>query len=509
MNRRDFLKLAGVSAGSALIGNRIVEALAAPDFPRVLNTPALADDRDPVAHVLNRVTFGPRPGQVDAVRKMGIQAYLEQQLDPQHIDDGDSDKRLSDFTTLNMNAVDMLAAGIDPQQVILELDTATVLRSVYSQRQLYEAMVNFWSEHFSIWILKETCKYLKTIDDRDVIRKNTFGKFRDLLGASAKSPAMLVYLDNAVSQKSHPNENYAREVMELHTLTPGNYTETDVKEVARCFTGWTVAGKNKPNAGEFFFNKNFHDDGEKTVLGHKIPAGGGIQDGEMVLDILASHPATAQHIATKLCRRFIADDPPDNVVQAAAAAFSSSGGDIPTVLRVIFAAPEFLNAPPKFKRPFEYLISLYRAFDVDLQLENQEKKLDRSGASPLGLLSVMGHLPFNHATPEGYSDNGAAWISDMLIRWNLPVVLVYGSLKDAKIDLTALAQSQNVEIKPRPALDFFAQLLLGRALTQAELDTIWGYASKNGEPDLTTEAGKLLMRDAISLIAASPAYQYR
>src|SRR5260221_1398148 len=366
MNRRDFLKVMGIGTGAALIGADVAEALAAPDLPEALRSAATLAQQDPVAHVLKRVTFGPRPGQVDAVKKLGVQPYLEQQLAPQNINDDASEQRLGNYITLDMTPIELNALGKDQRQTIVELDSATIMRATYSERQLYEVMVAFWSEHFSIWHLKETDKILKTMDDREVVRKYALGKFRDILGASAKSPAMLVYLDNAGSIKLHPNENYARELMELHTLSVGNYSENDIKEVARCFTGWTVQGPRAANPGEFTFNAKFHDNDAKTVLGHTIPAGGGLQDGETVLDILASHPITAQFIATKLVRRFIADDPPESVVKAATQTYLSSGGDIPSVLRTLFAAPEFMIAPPKYKRPFEYLISLYRAFDVQL-----------------------------------------------------------------------------------------------------------------------------------------------
>lgn len=475
-------------------------------MPAPLRYPALAETRDPVVHVLNRVTFGARPGLVDSVKQMGVQAYIEQQLNTTAIDDAASEQRLGDYITLDMTLPEMLAIGAQPQQIIAELDAATVLRAVYSQRQLFEVMVNFWSEHFSIWHLKEQCKFLKTIDDREVVRRHALGKFRDILGASAKSPAMLIYLDNAESAKRHPNENYARELMELHTITVGNYTEDDVKEVARCFTGWTIQGRNRANPGEFIFNPRQHDNGAKTVLGHKIPAGGGMQDGEMVLDILASHPTTAQHIGSKLCRRFIADDPPEAAVKAAAQAFISSGGDIPTVLRAIFGRPEFLSAPPKFKRPFEYLVSLFRAFDAQLEAPKIDR---RAGLVPLGLLKQMGHLPFDYVTPDGYTDYASLWIDNMLLRWNAAILTVYGVLPGVKVDLAGIVRVQGVDLTPRAVLDYFAQHLLGRPMTKSELDTIWAYAAKEGEPNLTTDAGRKRLADAIALIAASPAFQYR
>ncbi len=506
MNRRDFLKTIGVGAGAVFLADGVIEALAAPDLPAPLRNPALADARDPIAHVLNRVTFGPRPGQVDAVKQTGIQAYLDQQLNPAAINDDASEKRLGDYISLDMSVAELVAFGDAPQEMIAELDAATLLRAVYSERQLFEVMVNFWSEHFSIWHLKEQCKFLKTIDDREVARKYAFGKFRDILGASAQSPAMLIYLDNAESEKQHPNENYAREVMELHTVTIGNYTEDDVKEVARCFTGWTIQGKNGDNPGEFIFNPKQHDNGPKTVLGHAIPAGGGIQDGETVLDILASHPATAQHISSKLCRRFIADDLPEAAVKAGSEAFTSSGGDIPTVLRAIFGTQEFLNAPPKFKRPFEYLASLFRVFDAQIEAPKPGKP---QSLIALGLLKGMGHLPFDHITPDGYTDYASLWIDNMLLRWNAAILTVYGVLPGVKVDIAGLVQDQHVDLTPRALLDYFAQHLLGRPMTNDELTAIWGYVSKNGEPNLTTDAGRKRLGDAIALIAASPAFQYR
>jgi uncharacterized protein (DUF1800 family) len=508
MNRRNFLKVVGAGTGAALLGSDVIEALASPDLPEPLRAPAL-EARDPVFHVLSRVTFGARPGQVEAVKKMGVQAYLEQQLQPNIISDSAVEQRLGNYVTLDMTPAELFGAGKQQREVILELDTATVMRAIYSERQLYEVMVNFWSEHFSIYHLKGQCRTLKTMDDRDVIRKHALGKFRDILGASAKSPAMLIYLDNAQSVRQHPNENYAREVMELHTLTTGNYTEDDVKEVARCFTGWTVQGRNGQNPGEFIFRPRIHDDGAKKVLGQTIPAGGGIEDGETVLDILAAHPATAQFIAAKLCRRFISDNPPPSIIQAATKAFTDSSGDIPTVLRTIFASQEFLNAPPKFKRPFEYLLSLFRAFDVDITVDPALGPRRNGGLVILGLLRSMGHLPFNYITPDGYPDFAWLWIDNMLPRWNAAIQTAYGAMPGVSINLAALLEGKNIDPHAANILDYFAQHLLGRSMTRKELDAIWQFVAKNGEPNLTTEAGRRRLYDAIALIAASPAFQYR
>jgi len=497
MNRRSFLKSVGVGAGAAAVGtgiNReVISALTAPS--------AVAQPVDPVWHVLNRVTNGPRPGQVDAVKKMGVQAYLEQQLAPDKIDDSASEARLCEFTTIVLTETELLDLGLkNPGPVVVALDSATVSRAIFSERQLFEVMVNFWSEHFSIWQEKETDKYFKTPDDRNVVRKYALGKFRDILGASAKSPAMLIYLDNAQSEKAHPNENYGREVMELHTVTIGNYTETDVKEVARCFTGWSIQTKKEGKAGQFIYRAKMHDNGAKTVIGHAIPAGGGQQDGETVLDILAAHPATAEHIASKLCRRFIADDPPQNVVTAAKQAYLTSGGDIPTILRVIFAAPEFLNAQPKYKRPWEFVISTFRALDV---------QIDKLQPAVLAVLNNMGQLPFNYVTPDGYTDYAQLWEGNLLLRWNLALNTLYGKTAGVKVDLNALVKSQNVKVEPTAVIQYFAQHLYGRPMTQDESTALLAFLNRGGAPDLTTDAGRQRINDTIAMMLSAPAFQYR
>src|SRR5436189_4360223 len=237
----------------------------------------------------------------------------------------------------------------NPQMVVTELQRAKLLRAVYSDRQLYELMVDFWENHFSIFANKDDDRFLLTGFDRETIRPFAMGRFRDLLGATAHSPAMLFYLDNWRSSVPRPypargdkpagtdgglNENYARELMELHTLgVDGGYTQKDVQEVARCFSGWTI---QKPNEqGLFLYRPGLHDDGEKVVLGQKILAGGGVADGERVLDILLHHPATARFIATKLVRRFVSDEPPPALVERVAATFRATEGDIKAMLRAL------------------------------------------------------------------------------------------------------------------------------------------------------------------------------
>ena len=238
-----------------------------------------------------------------------------------------------------------------------------LLRAVYSERQLQEVLTDFWFNHFNVDVRKIDDRPVVVEYERDVIRPRVLGRFRDLLGATAKSPAMLFYLDNWLSKDRGLNENYARELMELHTLgVDGGYTQADVVNVARAFTGWTMS---KPHeATGFAFNDRMHDHGAKRVLGRTIKAGGGVEDGEQVLDLLARHPSTARFIATKLVRRFVADDPPPALVDRAARTFRRTDGDLREVMRTILTSPEFL-APAayraKVKSPFEYVVSLLRA----------------------------------------------------------------------------------------------------------------------------------------------------
>ena len=260
------------------------------------------------------------------------------------------------------------------EKVLLSnLTRATILRAVLSRRQLHEVLVNFWSDHFNIDPSKGDCKWLKSADDRDVIRPHAMGNFREMVRASALSPAMLWYLDGRVNRHKgagdRPNENYARELMELHTLgVHGGYSQEDVMEVARCLTGWTVRDQKQFFKGRVEFRKEEHDDGAKRVLGVDIPAGLGAGDLDRVLEIVALHPNTAKYIAWKLCRRFIADEPPASAVAATAAAFSASKGDIRTTLRALFATPEFFAGEArgvKFKRPLHFIVSALRASNAE------------------------------------------------------------------------------------------------------------------------------------------------
>jgi uncharacterized protein (DUF1800 family) len=282
----------------------------------------------------------------------------------------------------------------------------------------------------------------------------------------------------------------------------GNYTEDDVKAVARAFTGWTFVDKlTSPNFGKYAFAPGLHDETEKLILGQTFPPNGGSGDGERVLDILAAHPATAQRLAFKLCRRFIGDQPPASVVEAATNVYRQTEGDIREVVRAIIASAEFAAAPPKFKRPFEYLISLFRAIGVEF---SSPVRVNVSNA-----LGSMEHLPFNWPQPNGYSDVGADWIGNMMTRWSVTVNVFQGRLPGTPLDLAGTAAKHGAEGTLRGALRYYAGHMLGQRLSESEMETFCQFATREGEPALDTEDGKRLLNETVALIATSPAFQYR
>jgi len=528
---------------------------------------AMTEDQR-IAHVLSRLTYGARPGDFEQVKAIGVDAFINQQLDPDSLDVGSVIARLKKLPTLgmatpviieqytppkpavvpspapamspdnssaagqkaiaqnslsatpqianpnmsamqsemqmeakkeqaarpglqeNMKAPEMAKPGDpqstsaapkptpppkNPQMVVTELQRAKLLRAVYSERQLYEMMVDFWENHFSIFANKDDDRYLLTGYDRETIRPFAMGRFRDLLGATAHSPAMLFYLDNWRSSVPRPyaatktkpagvdgglNENYARELMELHTLgVDGGYTQKDVQEIARCFTGWTI---QKPNEqGLFLYRPGLHDDGEKIVLGHRILPGGGPADGERVLDILATHPATARFIATKLARRFISDEPPQSIIDRAAAVFLKTDGSIRETLRAIITSPEFFSTMAyraKMRSPFEYVAASMRAL-------NAETDGDRPVLDAIGR---MGQPVFGRITPDGYADRADQWLSSgaMIARFNFASALATNRIKGTKIDLARLLSGVDEAKKDSVATKFILLTVSGDLSTR-------------------------------------------
>jgi uncharacterized protein (DUF1800 family) len=331
-----------------------------------------------------------------------------------------------------------------PQQVVAyDLLESKLLRAIESNRQLAEELDDFWFNHFNVYYDKGSDRFLIPAYERDAIRPNVLGKFRDMLEATAKSPAMLFYLDNFQSVrpdidaknknrkvKRGLNENYGRELMELHTLgVNGGYTQKDVTEVARCFTGWTLLEPRR--GGGFFYNDNFHDKGEKVVLGHVIPAGGGQDDAEKVLDILATHPSTAHFISKKLAHRFVADNPPDSLVDKMAKTFLSSNGDIREVMKVMLASKEFWSEGAyraKVKTPFEMVASSVRALDATV-------------SDAFALANQVGNLGeplYRKQEPTGYSNMNSDWINSaaLLSRMNFALNLAQNRVPGVKVDVS-------------------------------------------------------------------------
>ncbi|HEU4597116.1 MAG TPA: DUF1800 domain-containing protein [Pyrinomonadaceae bacterium] len=571
-----------------------------------------------IVHVLNRLGFGARPGDVERVRRMGLENYIEQQLNPSKISDEVVEAKLKNFPTLKLSNTELLAKypnpgqlirrmqrsgelpaelaelvgerrqqqqqqrapnaagdtqplngatnapsmampnadepsmpaddnperaqyrrriaeymranGMEPpQRIMQELQASRLLRAIYSERQLQEVMVDFWSNHFNVFAQKGADRWFLTSYDRDVIRPHALGNFRTLLEETAKSPAMLFYLDNFQSvspnagqgrrgalrqmlrgeqgarmnprrqqrrerrramreaetsmpnegeqqgqmarqqrpQAQRPrrgiNENYARELMELHTLgVDGGYTQKDVQEVARAFTGWTIldprgaAGTSR--GGTFAFNARAHDDGEKVVLGQKIPAGGGIRDGQLVLDILVRHPSTAKFVATKLSRRFVSDSPSPALVTRVAAAFTKSGGDIRETLRALFTSPEFNSAEArraKIKTPFELAASAVRTLGAETDARPALHQW----------VARMGEPLYLYQAPTGYPDTAEHWVNTgaLLERLNFALALVSNRIPGTRVDLARFVGEDATStraVNQERVVDRFLELVL-------------------------------------------------
>jgi uncharacterized protein (DUF1800 family) len=458
--------------------------------------PPAADQIDPLVHVLNHATFGARPGDYERISKLAKEpraaamAFLEQQLAPATLEDRVAEYAARRFETMGEPLGELFE--YQPKLLHEELMRATLMRAVLSERQLFEVMVQFWSDHFNIDPSKGECKWLKVADDRDVIRPHALGKFPEMLRASLLSPAMLWYLDGRVNRRRNssekPNENYARELLELHTVgVHGGYTQEDVMEVARCLTGWTVRSKeNKPyfGIGKVEFKPDLHDFGAKRLLGYVLPAAPEGLNRELrenfataqltrVLEIVTTHPATATHIATKLCRHFMADAPPEGAVKAVAETFRHTAGDITPTLRTLFTTDEFWAARGnKFKRPFTFVASALRAVFAETD----------AGMPLVRYLERMGHAPFTYPTPDGFPDVAAPWLGTLLWRWNFAVAISENELKGTKVNLKTLRERVGGD-------EALACHLLGRRPTGEEMQAYH-------------ESGL-----GVALLLASPAFQ--
>ena len=431
--------------------------------------PAQVTPHDSALHALNRLAYGPRPGEVDSVARIGVMRWIEWQLRPEKIRDESVASRERRFTLLAYDRADLAQRYVTAQQERRrmrqegdsspgpmkefrqlggELQELAVMRAAMSERQLREVMVDFWTNHFNVFVGKGADRFLTPSYIEETIRPNAMGRFGDLLLATARSPAMLFYLDNAqsVAPGSSPlargrgsqgartalNENYARELLELHTLgVDGGYTQQDVIAVARILTGW---GIDRPRQGAgFAFHERLHDRGDKTVLGTTFPAGHGEDEGVRLLRMLAREHATMHHVSRRLCARFVADDPPDGCVDAAVAAWEHTDGDIRAILRAIFTSPDFW-APQtqraKVKTPLEFVVSALRAVGAEPDSTSRLAQV----------VARLGQPLFLQPAPTGYGETEAQWVNSgaLLARMNAAVALAAGRLPGASIDLDAV-----------------------------------------------------------------------
>jgi len=598
-------------------------------------------------HLLNRVTFGPRPGDVDRVIKTGWEKFLDDQLHPERIQDQVVAQKLQGIPSINLSAEQLaatyppgaiiqqalLARGIDvkgfkaenkefkaqknatqadnkmevpenqqakpaaqenptanlspeelakrrreiremmqelgykPQQEALqEAQQARILRAVYSERQLQEVLTDFWFNHFNIFAGKGPSRMFITPYERDTIRPHVFSKFEDLLRATAQSPGMLFYLDNWQSMSPNArgpqgmgfgrlnnanvndrqmrrnqrfviggfgrpnrmpdqirggqnqqqpdrqqmakqqkrsrgiNENYAREIMELHTLgVDGGYTQKDVQEVARCFTGWTI--RQPLRGGGFVFAPWMHDDGEKVVLGQKIPAGGGIKDGEAVIKLLAHHPSTAKFIATKLARRFVSDNPPQSLIDRTAQVFLKTDGDLREVVRSILTSPEFWSAESyraKIKTPFEMTVSAVRALGADTD-----------GTQPFHRwMAQMGEPLYMMQPPTGYPEAAETWVNTgaLLQRMNFALALSGNRIPGTRANFDSLVSAQNTA-GPGQITDQVIRLLLNGEMSPQTRATL---SKQLNDPQMVAAGGQNANTDVariVGLVLGSPEFQ--
>jgi uncharacterized protein (DUF1800 family) len=526
--------------------------------PVTLRLPAspLARDQQ-ILHALNRLGYGPRPGDVERVRRMGLAAYVERQLDPRSIPDPAVERALAAYPVLTQSTaalvrdyplptpqaqqrlasgemsrremIELYPAERRPAVITAQMQAARITRAVASDRQLEEVMVGFWFNHFNIYAQKGAVRWMVPAYEREAIRPHVLGRFRDLVRATARHPAMLFYLDNWLSTRADLvvrngpyagrrlglNENYARELMELHTLgVDGGYTQQDVIEVARCFTGWTI---DRPQqGGGFLFRPQVHDRGAKRVLGQVIPAGGGEEDGLRVIDILVRQEATARFIATKLARRFVSDDPPAALVERAAATFRNTDGDIRAVLAAIFTSPEFWSADAyraKIKTPLEVVASAVRALDGRIEVAGPDPGAPGGGIALAREVARLGEPLYEAQPPTGYPDRAEAWVNtgSLLGRMNFALGLAHNRFRGTRIDLAGFLAGTD-RAQPGQVLErLVAAVLHGEASarTRAVL------AAQLESPEITrTTAYDRVAKDTdveklAALVLGSPEFQRR
>ena len=387
-----------------------------------------------LTRLVRRVTNGATEEEMKLAQKLGFYGYLNYHLQPAKIEDGQAQSWVGQNAPLLNSGPDALY-NLDQRIPEDQLIIAAIYRAAFSKRQLEQRVVELWSDHFNIEWAK--VRYLKLIDDREVVRKYALGKFPELLKASAHSPAMLEYLDNTRNRRTTLNENYAREIMELHTVgVNGGYTQVDVRELARCLTGWTLQGR-----GTFAFDPNGHDFTEKTVWGNKIAAmpasagAAGVADGDTMINFLVAHQKTGEFVGYKMMRYLLQYDPSAAQIAAVASVYKKTGGDIPSMVRAILTPTNLLATTPKYKRPYTYLLGAMRATLNPAQVA----KLD---ALAFRYLPLLGQGMFEWSPPDGYPDRADYWAGGVLQRWNFATYITTTTSAEASMDLPRFWNAQ-------------------------------------------------------------------
>lgn len=421
---------------------------------------------DPGRHLVARLTYGVTATDLATVERDGRSAWLEAQLDPSGMDTSDLDAKLGQLPALAMSTSELQTAHSTGSgaPVAAQLKLAWFIRAVHSPAQLFERTVEFFSDHLNVPTANRRLSLLKIVDDREVVRRHALGRFDDLLVASAQSPAMLLYLDNATSSVRGINENYSRELLELHTVgRDGGYDEADVVSLARLLTGWTI----DRSTGEFRFVARDHDAGALSVMGWQRPSAGDPFDhGVEFLRWLAMQPATATHVCTKLARRFVADEPSPDMVDAMAAAWSANDSSIAPVIRSMVDHGAFeRSVGAKFQRPLDHVAAALRALDADVRPSTDLGQL----AELHDALATLGQVPFEWPAPNGYPDVEGAWLNAgaLLNRWNLVGDLAAGASEVIRVDLGAIAAGLR-GMTSDEAVAALAQRLLNRAPSEMD-----------------------------------------
>lgn len=508
VSRRGFLRTA--AAGAALAGAGLAAPVARAG-PRATAADASLVPADPELHLLRRATYGPTPAALTEIRRLGRQAWLDRQLDPASIADDACDDLVGRFHRLDWTVTQaMRNLDSGSWDLMFDLGVATLARACWSKRQLLEVMVDFWSNHLNATNPSDEVWFSRHDYDRTVIRRHALGRFEDMLLASATHPAMLLYLDNAYSTKEDPNENYGRELLELHTVgVEAGYTEEDMRNSTLAMTGFGINW----DTGTFKYWKWDHHVGPLRVMGWTHPNGtpaGGYDVGRAYLRYLARHPATARHIAAKLCLRFVSDSPPPGLVGTLAQTYLDNDTEIVPVLRKLFASTAFKGSlGAKVRRPLEDLVATVRILGI---------KPDATGVTGMQelywMVESLGHAPMAWHPPNGYPDVAEAWRSagGTLGRWNSHMSLAAHWWPE-KLQRPPLRQllPQELPATHGALVQALARRLLFRPLSTGHRNAVLRLIGKNAAAPLrkSDEAVKWRLPYLVSLLLDAPHFQIR